>query len=301
MSHLLASTLPPSVGLECRTKAEAAKPRAAAVNDVHAVITGTESEAAAASGTASSSPEATVKASNDGAVVVIVEPAATVPKNNTAARTPIQVPDGSSSGSADVNDAPAAFVQTAAGEPSVLVQISDVDQGTSDGEVRVDIVSVTPSQKPAESAALSVEVSDGHTDMLDGSVKVDVTAVTAAQTAREHKSDTGAGTASGQQDDTRCNSLAALHPSTADPRVYWDHESTGNAFNKVGSQPSKVSNWLMDDSNQAGSEVEAGSASGNRASRFDEKPIESDPSGTGSDEDDDDTVVQVTVDRSLLG
>lgn len=295
----------------------AAKPSVAAGNDVHAVQTGTEGEAAAAAaGTVSGSPETAPHISDDGDVLVGVEPAATAPKNNTAASTPAQVPNGSSgrpSGNADLKDAPAASVQTAAEAPSVVVQISDDDKGTSDGEVKVNIVAVTLTQKPAEPVASSVDISDGCTDKADGSVKVDVTAVTAAQTARAHKSETGAASASGQQDTIRSQILAVERPSLAellpagdDRRDREAHVGSpgklvaGTGFRKAGSQPSKMSNWLVGDSKQAGSEMDAGRALGNKASKSDEKAIQSDPSGTGSDEDDD-TVVQVTVDRSLLG
>ena len=297
------STLQRSTGMGCRAKTEAAKPSIAAIDDVHTAQTGIETEAAAAAGTVSSSPEATLKTSDDGEVLVSVEPAATVQKNDTAASTPVQVSEGYSSmhnGSADVNDAPAAALdKTAAEAPSVVVQISDVDKGTSDGEVEVNIVSATPSQKPAEPAASSLEVSDGHTDKADGIVRVLVTAVTADQTAGAPESDTGAGTACGQQEDPCNNSLAALHPRITERWGIWGRGSPGTAFREVGSQPTMF-NRLMDDSNQAGSEVEAGSASGNRASKHDGKAIASGPGGIGSDEDDD-TVVQVTVDRSLLG
>lgn len=287
----------------------AARPRPAVFNDVHAVQTGTEGEASAA--TVSGSPESAVLISDDGDVLVSVEPAATAQKNDTAASTPVQVPDGSRTGNADMKDAPAASVQTAAGTPSVVVQISAADKGTSDGEVKVNFVSAMPAQKPAEPAASSVNISDGRTGNADGSVKVDVTAVTAAQTTGAHKSETSADTASGQQETLCSQFLARGHPSLAELLPDWDHGwdreahigtpgrlGAGRGVRMAGSQPSKMSNWLVGDSNQAGSEVDAGRASGNKASKSDEKTIES--SGTGSDEDDD-TVVQVTVDRSLLG
>ena len=241
----------PSVGLGCRVNAEAkaVKPSIAATDDVvDPLQCGTEAEAApAAVATASGSPEATLMISNDGEVLVSVEPAAIV-------------------------------------------------------------------QKPAEPAASSVEISDGLTDKADGSVKVDVTAVTAAQTAGAHQVETGAGTASGQQEGPCSNSLDAMHPQVSTLLAEGDHAydahsgypgrimtgRQGTTFSKEGRQPSKESNWLLGESNQAGSEVDACRASGNEALKPDEKAVDSNAKGTGSDKDDT-NAVPITVDRSLLG
>ena len=226
------------LGLGCRDKAEASKPSITAVDDVRPVQSGTEAEAAAAeAGTVSDSP---IKISNDGDVLVSVEPAAIV-------------------------------------------------------------------QKLAEPEALSVEISDGHMDKADGSFEVDVTA---AQTARAHQSKINAGTASGQQEGPRNDSLTAFQPPL--PTVLADLDcdahgthgrlmtgSSGTTSSKVGGQPSKESNWLLGNDNQAGSGAGAGRASGNKASKSDEKAVESGPRGTGSEKDDS-SVVPITVDRSLL-
>lgn len=223
----------PSVGLGCRVNAEAkaVKPSIAATDDVvDPLQCGTEAEAApAAVATASGSPEATLMISNDGEVLVSVEPAAIV-------------------------------------------------------------------QKPAEPAASSVEISDGFMDKADGSVKVDVTAVTVAQTAGAHQSKTGAGTASGQQEGPCRNSSDAC--SGYPGRIMTGRQ--GTTFSKEGRQPSKESNWLLGESNQAGSEVDDCRASGNEALKPDEKAVDSNAKGTGSDKDDT-NAVPITVDRSLLG
>ena len=275
--------------MSCRAsqvKVEAAEPSIAAVDATHAAEGGIAGEAAATA--EGLSPKAKVQINgadeemsdgdvqvngavgemSDGDVQVSVEPAAAIQKHNGTASTPVQGPNHSSgvhSRNAEVKDASATSGEAAA---AVVVQISDGDKGTSDGEVRVNVVSSKPGEKPAKPASVSVEISEGQQDKADGSITVDITAVTAAKAARAqtHMPEDDAARASGKIGVT----------------------------NKAGRQPSKAFNWLVGDTNQAGS------ASGNQVAKADQKPGEPGLNSMGADEGDD-NVVQVTVDTSLLG
>lgn len=175
-------------------------------------------------------------------------------------------------GDINVETATPASVQTAAAPP-VVVQVEDSGMHTSDGEIKVHTTAASPSQRVVKPAAPSVEVTEGDKGVADGSVKVEVAAGTAAKAAEIYKpmfeSDAG----------------RARSDTEAMPEPY-----------KPGSQSSRVSNWLVTDASQAGSEV----AAADTASADLESNAKAAVDGMGSEEADDHSV-QVIVDASLLG
>lgn len=190
------------------------------------------------------------------------------------ASTQVRISDSPSSaqdGNIVVETATPASVQSAAAPP-VVVQVKDSGMHTSDGEIRVHTTAASPSQRVVKPAAPSVEVTENDKGVADGSVKVEVAAGTAAKAAATFKpmSESDAGR---ERSDTEVM-----------PEPY-----------KAGSQPSRVSNWLTGDTNPAGSEVAADTASAADSSNAKAAVNDMGP------EEADDHCVEVIVDASLLG
>ena len=117
-----------------------------------------------------------------------------------------------------------------------------------------------------------MEITEGDKEVTDGIIQVEVAAGKAAKAAEAHKPVS-------ESDAVRARS---------------DTEVTPEPY-QAGSQPSRVSNWLVGDANQEGSEVAATTDSAAVSS-----DVKAAVNGVGSDETDDHSV-EVIVDASLLG
>lgn len=237
--------------------AEAAKPSTAAVNNVLAV----ESDKGAA-------------------VTAATAATATVPD------TPVAAVQLSEDEDVQVSVEPAAAVQPYDRAASTPIQVSDGSSGMRNGTVKVNEAPTALVLAVGGAPAVVVQISDVEGGTTDGEVQVNIMSATPSQ--KPAKSAPSA------------VEISDGHKDEAGGSVKVDVDVaavTGGQIARAGSQPSKVSNWLVGDSKQAGKEGSAGKAPGNKAGKPNQ--IGLGPGGAGSDVDGE-SVVQVTVDRSLL-
>ena len=203
--------------------------------------------------------------------------AATVPD------TPVAVVQLSKDEDVQVSVESAATVQPHDRAASTPNQVPDASSGMRSGTVKVSEAATALVKTARRAPALVVQ-----TISADGEVQIDV--VSARPSQKPAKSAQSAVEISDGQKDEAGGSVDVDVDVAA---------VTGGQTARAGSQPSKVSNWLVGDSKQAGKERDAGKASGNKAGKPNQKAVGLGPSSAGSDVDGE-SVVQVTVDRSLL-
>lgn len=188
-----------------------------------------------------------------------------------------------------VNVDPAATVQPHDRAASTPLQVSDGSSGMRSGTDEVNEAPTALAQTASRAPAVVVQISDVEEGTSDGEVQVNIVSATPSQMPA--KSGQSAVEISDGQKDKADGSFKVDVDVAA---------VTGAQTARAGSQPGKVSNWLVGDSKQAGKEVDAGKAPGNKTGKSNEIAAGFGPSGAGSDVDGESVVVQVTVDRSLL-
>ena len=208
--------------------------------------------------------------------------AATVPD------TPVAVVQLSGDEDVQVSVESAATVQPHDRAASTPTPVPDGSSSMRSGTVEVNEAPTALVQTASRAPAVVVQISDIEEGMSDGEVQVDI--VSARPSQKPAKSGQSAVEIScGKKDETGGSVKVDVDVAAV----------TGGQTARAGSQPSKVSNWLVGDSKQAGKEGDAGMAPGNKAGKPNQKAVGLGRSGAGSDVDGE-SMVQVTVDRSLL-
>lgn len=201
----------------------------------------------------------------------------------TVLGSPVAVVQLSEVEDVQVSVEPAATVQPHDRAASTPVQVPHGSSGMCSGTVGVNEAPTALVQTASRAPAVVVQISDIEEGTSDGEVQVDIMSATPSQ-----KPAKSIGSAVELSDGKKDEAGGSVKVDVDVAAV------TGGQTARAGSQPSKVSNWLVGDSKQAGKEVDAGKAPG--------KPNQAvglGPSGAGSDVDGE-SMVQVTVDRSLL-
>lgn len=183
---------------------------------------------------------------------------------------------------------PVATVQPHDRAASTPIQVPDASSGMRSGTVKVNEAPTALVQTASRAPAVVVQISDVEEGMSDGEVQVNIMSATPSQ--KPVKSAQSAVEISDGPEDEAGGSVKVDVDVAA---------VTGVQTARAGSQPSKVSNWLVGDSKQAGKEVDAGKAPGNKAGNPNQIAVGLVPDGAGLDVDGE-SMVQVTVDRSLL-
>lgn len=198
----------------------------------------------------------------------------------------VQLSDGED---VQVSVEPAATVQPHDTAASTHIQVPDAASGLPSGTVEVNEAPTALVQAVGGAPAVVVQISDVEEGSSDGEVQVNILSATPSQEPAK-STHSAVEISDGKKDEAGGSVKVDVDVAAV----------TGAQTSRAGSQPSKVSNWLVGDSKQASKEVDAGKAPGNKAAKLNQVAVGLGPGGAGSDVDGE-SVVQVTVDRSLLG